>query len=106
MIFARYQGNKPGFNIKLVQPIMNRLAFTAQLGYNENYIAQNGNLTDCASACSSAAFSIPRTSLKSTSATDGCPADPLRDRHSPRGLQPTDRGCRSDQLNIQPAIVT
>ena len=45
-IFAHYQGNKPGFNIKLVQPIVNHLAFTASVGYNESYIAQHGNIAD------------------------------------------------------------
>ena len=46
VIFAHYQGNKPGFDIKLVQPIVNHLAFTADFGYNENYIAQKGNIAD------------------------------------------------------------
>lgn len=45
-IFAHYQGNKPGFNIKLVQPIIPHLAFTAGVGYNETYVAQHGNITD------------------------------------------------------------
>ena len=45
-IFAHYQGNKPGFNVKLVQPIVNHLAFTAGFGYNESYIAQHGNIAD------------------------------------------------------------
>jgi len=45
-IFAHYQGNKPGFNVKLVQPIIPHLAFTADFGYNENYIAQHSNIAD------------------------------------------------------------
>jgi hypothetical protein len=46
VIFAHYQGNKPGFNVKLVQPIVPHLAFTADFGYNETYVAQNGNIAD------------------------------------------------------------
>jgi hypothetical protein len=46
-IFAHYQGNKPGFNIKFVQPIITHLAFTADVGYNESYIASNkSNIAD------------------------------------------------------------
>jgi len=45
-IFAHYQGNKPGFNIGLVQPIVPHLAFTANFGYNENFIAQHANIAD------------------------------------------------------------
>lgn len=45
-IFAHYQGNKPGFNVKLVQPIIPHLAFTADFGYNESYISSHGNIAD------------------------------------------------------------
>jgi hypothetical protein len=45
-IFAHYQGNKPGFNIKFVQPIIPHLAFTTDVGYNETYVAQHGNIAD------------------------------------------------------------
>lgn len=45
-IFTHYQGNKPGFNIGLVQPIIPHLAFTADFGYNENYVAQHSNIAD------------------------------------------------------------
>ena len=45
-IFAHYQGNKPGFDIKFVQPIVHHLAFTADVGYNESYIAAHGNTGD------------------------------------------------------------
>lgn len=45
-IFTHYQGNKPGFNVKFVQPIINHLAFTAGVGYNESYISQHGNMAD------------------------------------------------------------
>jgi len=46
VIFAHYEGNKPGFNVKLVQPIIPHLAFTADFGYNETYVAQHSNIAD------------------------------------------------------------
>ena len=38
VLFAHNRSNAPGFTIKLVQPIVNRLAFTAELGYNETFL--------------------------------------------------------------------
>jgi hypothetical protein len=46
VIFAHYEGNKPGFNIKLVQPIIRHLAFTADVGYNETYLNPKGANAD------------------------------------------------------------
>ncbi len=46
VIFAHYEGNKPGFNIKLVQPIVPHLAFTAGVGYNESYLNPRGANAD------------------------------------------------------------
>jgi hypothetical protein len=37
-IFAHTNGNKPGLTIKLVQPIIPHIAFTAEAGYNETFI--------------------------------------------------------------------
>jgi len=45
-IFAHYEGNKPGFNIKFVQPIITHLAFTADVGYNETYLNPKGASAD------------------------------------------------------------
>ena len=46
VIFAHYEPNKPGFNIKLVQPIIPHLAFTADVGYNESYLSPKGANAD------------------------------------------------------------
>jgi hypothetical protein len=41
VLFSHYQSNKPGFTIKLVQPIIEHLAFTAEGGLNETYLNSN-----------------------------------------------------------------
>jgi hypothetical protein len=38
VLFSHNQSNKPGFTLKLVQPIIPRVAFTAELGYNETFL--------------------------------------------------------------------
>jgi hypothetical protein len=38
ILFDHYQGNKPGFTVKLVQPIIPHVAFTAEVGYNETFV--------------------------------------------------------------------
>lgn len=38
VLFSHNQSDKPGFTIKLVQPIIEHLAFTAEAGYNETFL--------------------------------------------------------------------
>ncbi|MEI9974119.1 MAG: hypothetical protein WDO73_19945 [Ignavibacteriota bacterium] len=98
-IFAHYQGNKPGFNIKLVQPIVNHLAFTASVGYNETYIAQKRQhhgrplRTPLRRPAQS-----ERIRQGHPSGADGRSADPLRTGYASRWLQPAYRGCRSEPV--------
>jgi hypothetical protein len=46
VICAHDEGTKPGFNIKLVQPIIPHLACTAAVGYNETYLNPKGATAD------------------------------------------------------------
>ena len=46
VLFSHYESNKPGFSIKLVQPIIEHLAFTAEGGYNETYLNPKGGNGD------------------------------------------------------------
>ena len=46
VLFSHYQNDKPGFSVKLVQPIVNHLAFTAEGGYNESYLNPKGGNGD------------------------------------------------------------
>jgi uncharacterized cupredoxin-like copper-binding protein len=43
VLFSHYQSNKPGFTIKLVQPIVPHVAFTAEVGYNETLLASKND---------------------------------------------------------------
>ena len=107
VIFAHYQGNKPGFNIKLVQPIMNHLAFTAQLGYNENYISQNGNITDVRFGLLFGGILHPKDFAKVDRPT---PMDVPQIRYEIAtrrvGSSPPIADAGPNQLNINPATVT
>ena len=107
VIFAHYQGNKPGFNIKLVQPIVNHLAFTAQLGYNENYIAQNGNIADVRFGLLFGGILHPKDFGK-VDRPQPMDVPQIRYEIATRrvGSSPPIADAGPNQLNITPAIVT
>jgi hypothetical protein len=106
-IFAHYQGNKPGFNIKLVQPIINHLAFTASIGYNETYIAQNANITDVRFGLLFGGLLNPKEFGK---IDHPVPMDVPQVRYELAtrrvGSSPPVADAGPNQLNITPAIVT
>ncbi len=106
-IFAHYQGNKPGFNIKLVQPIIPHLAFTASVGYNESYIAQHANLADVQFGLLFGGILNPKDFAK---VDHPVPMDVPQVRYELAtrrvGSSPPVADAGPNQLNIQPAIVT
>jgi hypothetical protein len=106
-IFAHYQGNKPGFNIKLVQPIIPHLAFTASVGYNESYVAQHANLADVQFGLLFGGILNPKDFGK---VDHPVPMDVPQVRYEIGtrrvGSSPPVADAGPNQLNIQPAIVT
>ncbi|HEX3747515.1 MAG TPA: OmpA family protein [Bryobacteraceae bacterium] len=106
-IFAHYQGNKPGFNIKLVQPIVNHLAFTADFGYNESYIAQSGNIADVRFGLLFGGILNPKEFGKNSRPA---PMDVPEIRYELGqrrvGSSPPVANAGPDQLNITPTVVT
>jgi hypothetical protein len=106
-IFAHYQGNKPGFNIKLVQPIIPHLAFTASVGYNETYIAQHANIADVQFGLLFGGILNPKDFAK---VDHPVPMDVPQVRYELAtrrvGSSPPVADAGPNQLNIQAAIVT
>jgi len=106
-IFAHYQGNKPGFNVKLVQPIVPHLAFTADFGYNETYVAQNGNIADLRFGLLFGGIMNPKDFAKS-----GRPAPmdvpEVRYEITQRrvGASPPIANAGPNQINVPPAQIT
>ncbi len=106
-IFTHYQGNKPGFNVKLVQPIINHLAFTAGVGYNESYIAQKGNIADVQFGLLFGGILNPKDFAK---VDHPVPMDVPQVRYELAtrrvGASPPVADAGPNQLNNTPAVVT
>jgi len=106
-IFAHYQGNKPGFNIKFVQPIIPHLAFTADVGYNESYVAQHGNIADVRFGLMFGGIMHPKDFAKNTRPV---PMDVPEVRYELGtrrvGSSPPIANAGPSQLNVPPAIIT
>ena len=106
-IFAHYQSNRPGFSVKLVQPIVHNLAFTAAVGLNENFVAQNANIADVRFGLLFGGLLNPKEFAKSERPA---PMDVPQVRYELGqrrvGASPPIANAGPDQLNIQPAIVT
>jgi hypothetical protein len=106
-IFAHYQGDKPGFNVKLVQPIIPHLAFTADFGYNETYVAQHSNIADIRFGLLFGGIMNPKDFAKSDRPA---PMDVPEVRYeiSQRrvGASPPIANAGPDQINVPPSVVT
>lgn len=108
VIFSHYQSNKPGFNIKLVQPIINHLAFTAEGGYNETYINTNGKGEGAIRfGLLFGGIMDPKNFAKNNEPT---PMDVPRVRYELGtrrvGSSPPVANAGANQLNVSPATIT
>jgi OmpA family len=106
-IFAHYEGNKPGINIKFVQPIFEHLAFTAEGGYNETYISQRGNTTNFRFGLLFGGLLNPKDFAKDNRPT---PMDVPQVRYELGtrrvGSSPPVADAGPNQLNVPPAVIT
>jgi len=106
-IFAHYEGNKPGFNIKLVQPIIPHLAFTADFGYNETYVAQHANIADIRFGLLFGGILDPKNFGKNTRPA---PMDVPEVRYEITqrrvGASPPIANAGPNQINVPPAQIT
>jgi len=108
VIFSHYQSNKPGFTVKLVQPIIEHLAFTAEAGYNETYINTNGKGEGAVRfGLLFGGIMNPKNFAKNTEPT---PMDVPRIRYELGtrrvGSSPPIANAGANQLNVPAAIIT
>ena len=107
VLFAHYEQNKPGFDVKLVQPIVHHVAFTADVGMNETYLSSAGYNLDLRFGFLFGGILDPKNFDK---VKDPVPMDVPRIRYELGtrrvGSTPPIANAGPSQLNINPQIVT
>jgi uncharacterized cupredoxin-like copper-binding protein len=107
VLFSHYESNKPGFSIKLVQPIIEQLAFTAEGGYNETYLNPKGGNGDLRFGLLFGGILNPKDFAKNTRPV---PMDVPEVRYELGmrrvGSSPPIADAGPNQLNVPAAIIT
>jgi len=107
VLFSHYENDKPGFSAKLVQPIIEHLAFTAEAGYNESYLNPKGNNVDLRFGLLFGGILNPKDFAKNTRPV---PMDVPEVRYELGtrrvGSSPPFADAGPNQLNVPAAIIT
>jgi len=106
VLFSHQRTNQPGFTVKLVQPIIPHLAFTAELGYNETLL----NAKNSSAARFGLLFGGILHPKDFASITTPVPMDVPRIRYELGtrrvGTSPPIANAGPDQLNVPAAVIT